>query len=459
MQLTPRRIGFLLLSFDLSLLVILFNAIGYVRRIIPAGEFILVPLLLPCAIALFSIYLIDGYRSRTDMLSVDYTSQHCLGLAAALLAVLLVIYVFAGDHSILRSSRGVVILSFGIFALFSISYRRMFSLRALKSRKQTSIIFLGDTLSCIAFQDECAGPKINHPVVYSVFDERHPTGVTPLRGEFRSFSSVLKDVAAGLLPVEAVVIHESAHQLQADDTETLMGLHARGIPTYTLDLFYQAYWHKIPLSRLNQIWLFQEGFQITRDGVFARVKRICDVSLAGFTLLLLSPVLGLVMLAIKIDDGGPVFFSQTRIGKNRLRFKIYKFRSMRLEKPREDERYTRPGDRRITRIGHLLRSTRLDEFPQLWNVLKGDMSMIGPRAEWDLLVDDYENKIPCYNFRHLVKPGITGWAQINYPYGANLDDTLRKLEYDLYYIKYYSFLLDASIVLKTIHVMLFGKGR
>jgi lipopolysaccharide/colanic/teichoic acid biosynthesis glycosyltransferase len=102
---------------------------------------------------------------------------------------------------------------------------------------------------------------------------------------------------------------------------------------------------------------------------------------------------------------------------------------------------------------------RLDELPQMWNVLRGDMSLIGPRAEWDRLVEDYSRQIPCYHFRHLVKPGVTGWAQVNYPYGANIEDTIRKLEYDLYYIRHFSFMLDASIVLKTIHIMIFGKGR
>jgi lipopolysaccharide/colanic/teichoic acid biosynthesis glycosyltransferase len=121
--------------------------------------------------------------------------------------------------------------------------------------------------------------------------------------------------------------------------------------------------------------------------------------------------------------------------------------------------YTAPDDARVTAVGRLLRATRLDELPQLWNVLKGDMSLIGPRAEWDRLAEGYAKKIPCYYFRHLVKPGITGWAQVNYRYGANLDDTIRKLEYDLYYIRYFSFRLDASIILKTIHIMLFGKGR
>jgi len=139
-------------------------------------------------------------------------------------------------------------------------------------------------------------------------------------------------------------------------------------------------------------------------------------------------------------------------------FQLLKLRTMRAGSVGGDL-YTKNNDPRITRVGSFLRKSRLDELPQLWNVLKGEMSLIGPRAEWDLLVADYERQIPCYSYRHLVKPGITGWAQVNYPYGASLDDTLRKLEYDLYYIRHFSFLLDASIALKTVQIMIFGKGR
>jgi lipopolysaccharide/colanic/teichoic acid biosynthesis glycosyltransferase len=124
-----------------------------------------------------------------------------------------------------------------------------------------------------------------------------------------------------------------------------------------------------------------------------------------------------------------------------------------------DDLYTREDDPRVTRLGRFLRKLRLDELPQLWNVFKGDMALIGPRAEWDKCVERYEKKIPFYHFRHLVKPGITGWAQVNYPYGESEEDALKKLQYDLYYIRHYSLKLDAMIVLKTVHTMLFGRGR
>lgn len=236
-----------------------------------------------------------------------------------------------------------------------------------------------------------------------------------------------------------------------------MQLHFAGVPTYTLELFHEVAWRKIPLYRINQTWLFQEGFSLAREPIFERIKRASDVALALVVLLLAAPLLALAAIAVLLDDGGPVFFRQTRVGRHRQPFTLYKLRTMRVAQ--DGARYTAKGDKRITRVGHFLRVSRLDELPQLWNVLKGDMSMIGPRAEWDLLVADYEKQIPCYHFRHLVRPGITGWAQVNYPYGASLDDTLRKLEYDLYYIRHYSFRLDAAIVLKTVHVMLFGKGR
>jgi len=214
---------------------------------------------------------------------------------------------------------------------------------------------------------------------------------------------------------------------------------------------------KIPLYRLNQTWLFQEGFQIAREPVFERLKRLSDIVLSSLGILFTLPLIAAAALAIKIEDGGPIFFRQNRIGRNRTPFPLFKLRTMHTTEG--GDLYTQKNDRRITRIGGFLRTSRIDEIPQLLNVFRGEMSLIGPRAEWDKLVADYESKIPCYHFRHLVKPGITGWAQINYPYGANLEDTLRKLEYDLYYIRHFSFVLDASIVLKTVHVMLFGKGR
>ena len=199
---------------------------------------------------------------------------------------------------------------------------------------------------------------------------------------------------------------------------------------------------------------------LANASAYAHAKRLIDLVVAGTALLALMPLFALVALLVRLGSGPPVIFRQTRVGCDEHPFWVYKFRTM-YNRPAEAEGslYTRAKDSRITPLGGWLRKLRLDELPQLWNVLKGDMSLIGPRAEWDRLVAQYEQSIPFYHFRHLVKPGITGWAQVNYPYGASREDTVEKLKYDLYYIRYYSLRLDAMIVLKTLHTMVWGKGQ
>jgi lipopolysaccharide/colanic/teichoic acid biosynthesis glycosyltransferase len=167
----------------------------------------------------------------------------------------------------------------------------------------------------------------------------------------------------------------------------------------------------------------------------------------------------LTALAIIVADSSPVLFRQTRVGRFGRPFTLYKFRTMTSGPDEKASPYTLKNDPRITRIGRILRLTRLDELPQLWNVVRGDMSMIGPRAEWDRLVETYKGEIPFYHLRFIVKPGITGWAQVNYGYGAGVKDAFEKLQYDLYYIKHCSPQLDASIILKTLFTILSASGQ
>ena len=452
-----RSITFGLLVLDVAASVAVFNLLSYIRGLGGAEHLMVFPLLAPIAAILLSIYLVEGYQARTDMLSLDYTSQHTIALIGAMLFTLLLTYVFIPPGFEFQSSRFFIALGFLAVIPLTLAYRRLIYLRIAASRGVRSLVFLGDPDSCGVFREECRKTGTVQPVIYSTAvpsSERSPGGSG---GEpMRPFRDVLDDMQHGRVAVEAIILRESASELPSEVSQQLVQLYFRGVPTYTLELFHQVYWKKIPLYRLNQTWLFQEGFQIAREPVFERLKRMSDVTLSILGLTLAAPLIVLGALAIWLEDRGPVFFVQRRIGKNHVPFQLLKLRTMR---PGGGDLYTQPGDARITRVGGLLRATRLDELPQLWNVLRGEMSLIGPRAEWDRLVQDYEREIPCYYFRHLVKPGITGWAQVNYPYGANVEDTERKLEYDLYYIRHFSFLLDASIVLKTIHIMLFGKGR
>jgi exopolysaccharide biosynthesis polyprenyl glycosylphosphotransferase len=453
-----RKTLLVLAALDTVSTLAVFNLVGHFRGV--SEGLIIWPLLAPLAALSFAIYLIGGYRSRTDMMSLDYTNLHAVALVAAMLATLLLTFVFFPGGFELQSSRTVIALSFLVIIPLTLSYRRLVYEKAIAARSGYNFVFLGPKESCEAFREECRAMSTWQPVIHS-WPSATPPAAETAGDEILSqpFPEVLAAVAEDRLAVEAIVLSESSRGLGAETAQQLVQLHFNGIPTYTSEQFHQFYWQKIPLRCIEPSWLFQEGFQITREPVFERMKRASDMVLSTLGLLLAAPFIALAAIAILVEDRGPVFFHQNRVGMHRRIFSAAKLRSMRSAAPKDGNLYTQPGDTRVTRVGRILRVTHLDELPQLWNVLKGDMSLIGPRPEWDRLVDEYESKIPCYDFRHLVKPGITGWAQVNYHYGASIDDTIRKLEYDLYYIRNFSFTLDASIMIKTVHVMLFGKGR
>jgi exopolysaccharide biosynthesis polyprenyl glycosylphosphotransferase len=457
---TPGRkmaIGLLLL--DTYALAFVFNLMGWLWGVGDPRNPVFDPLIVPLVLFVVSVFLIDGYRQRTDMAGLDYTSMHAIALLAAMAATLLVTFTVLPPGYTLQQSRAVVALSFLALIPLTLSYRRWIHLRYLKARGDRRLVFIGDSESREIFRDECARAGMKQNVIYvssRAEDPLEPLG-TGTAAATSGLGAVLRDIQRGDLAVEAIILRETSHDLNTETSQQLVDFYFAGIPTYTLELFHQVYWRKIPLYRINQTWLFQEGFRVAREPVFERIKRLCDIAFSLVGLTFAFPLLVVAAVLIRLEDNGPVFFRQNRIGRHRVPFWLFKLRTMKVAP--EGAPYTAPGDARITRIGRFLRASRIDEFPQLMNVLRGEMSLIGPRAEWDRLVSGYEKQIPCYHFRHLVRPGITGWAQVNYPYGAGLTDTLRKLEYDLYYIRYFSFTLDASIILKTIHVMLFGRGR
>jgi exopolysaccharide biosynthesis polyprenyl glycosylphosphotransferase len=439
-----RRKSLLLLACDIVLTVAIFNLVALLRGVI--GQPQVLPFLAPALVFVVSLHLIDGYGATSDMLSLDYASLHLIASFFAALTTFLLTFVFIPAGFELQSSRITIALGFGLLGPATLGYRRILYERSNLSRGERNIIFVGHKDDLDNFRAECARMGTARPFVHA-----DPS----VSGQVES---VLGTVVRSEVLVEAIVVKESGNDLPSDVPIRLVQLYFQGVPTYTLELFHQVYWRKIPLYRINPIWLFQEGFKVAREPVFERTKRALDILLSVLGLILSLPVVAVAAVAIKLDDGGPIFFTQRRIGQHKVPFKLVKLRTMRASDGSSDP-YTRQNDSRITRVGSLLRNTRMDELPQLWNVLLGDMSLIGPRAEWDRLVAEYERDIPSYHFRHLVKPGITGWAQVNYRYGQGVEDTLRKLEYDLYYIRRYSFMLDASIVLKTLHVMLLRKGR
>lgn len=215
---------------------------------------------------------------------------------------------------------------------------------------------------------------------------------------------------------------------------------------------------KIPVSAINVGWFVENLREFNKRG-FETFKRFLDLAAAvllGVPTLLIFP---LVALAIKLDDPGPILFRQKRMGKDGHLFDVIKFRTMVTDAEREGAQWSMEGDHRITAIGHVLRKTRIDELPQLWNVLKGEMSLVGTRPERPEFIKQLAETIPFYETRHLVKPGLTGWAQINFRYGSSVDDAKEKLQYELYYIKNRSVLLELSILIKTLATVLRCEGH
>lgn len=238
----------------------------------------------------------------------------------------------------------------------------------------------------------------------------------------------------------------------------ILGCKLSGIEIVDAMSFYEQMTGKLMVEKINPSWfIFSNGSRVT---LFMRVyKRVLDLLFALVGLVLVTPLIPFIALAIKLDSEGPVFFQQVRVGKGEKDFTLYKFRTMHQNAEQTTGAvWARKDDPRITRVGAFLRQTRLDEVPQLFNVLKGDMSFVGPRPERPEFVARLKEEIPYYSNRHYVKPGATGWAQVKYPYGASVEDAIEKLRYDLYYIKNYSLLLDFMIILETVKVVIFGRG-
>ena len=239
--------------------------------------------------------------------------------------------------------------------------------------------------------------------------------------------------------------------------EGLLACKIAGIPVVQYLSFVEKEIRRVDLKRMELSWLlYSEGFVF---GALDRVlKRTLDLLVSVTVLVLASPFLLPAMLAIKLEDGGPVLYRQTRVTRGGRHFQINKLRTMRVDAERAGAVWAAQADPRITRIGAFLRRTRLDELPQLFNVLRGEMSFVGPRPERPDFVAMLSDAIPLYQERHMAKAGLTGWAQINYPYGASIDDARSKLSYDLYYVKNFSVLFDLLIIVQTIRVVLWPGG-
>jgi sugar transferase (PEP-CTERM system associated) len=271
-------------------------------------------------------------------------------------------------------------------------------------------------------------------------------------GSMEDFAWTVKTVKPDVL-VAAMEERRAALPIDSILECKLQGVEVDDWPT-----FYEKLTTKLLVSHLRPSWLvFSDGFK--RSRIDDLLKRGADIAVATILGLAALPVCLIAAVLIKLDSRGPVFFRQERVGKAGRVFTLVKFRTMRQHAERETGPvWAQARDPRVTRVGRLLRETRVDEIPQFLNVLLGDMSLVGPRPERPTFVVELSEQLPFYMYRHVVKPGITGWAQVRYRYGSTLEDSREKLEYDLYYVKNRSLFLDLLIIIQTVQVVLFGRG-
>lgn len=264
----------------------------------------------------------------------------------------------------------------------------------------------------------------------------------------------LTEPKLGKKRINAIAADLHSPELSADWQKFLAQCTLNGIPVYNSRQLEESLTGRVKIRHMYE----NDLGSLLPSPNYSLVKRVIDISLIVATFPITLPVMAITAIAIRLESEGGAMFIQNRVGQGGKEFRIYKFRSMCKDSEKDGVQFAQAGDMRVTRIGKFIRKTRIDELPQFFNVLKGDMSLIGPRPEQKAFVDKFEEEIPFYNYRHIVKPGISGWAQVVHGYAADVDDTRVKVEHDFYYIKNFSLWLDILIIFKTLKTMLTGFG-
>lgn len=396
-----------------------------------------------------AFYTLDCYRvGREDF--KDSFIRLVMAVALGIICTGFIFYTF--EHW--RFPRLTFIIQLGVILFLTLSWRYAYyriSKRGVRARGK--LLFLGVDMAGRA--KRLLAEHMPELEIAGYVGAK--SAATDESGPWQGDIPAVLDVV-GSLGVNHLLILDPA-ALDQDLARRLFQAKLRGLRVDDMRSLYERLASRLPIDFIKEDWLLlDDGFNMAANEATRRVKRAFDICVSLGLLLVLWPLVLLAALAIRLDSPGAAVFKQKRVGQNGREFVLYKLRSMRLDAEKDGARWASEGDPRVTRTGRFLRKSRIDELPQLWNVLMGDMSLIGPRPERMEFVRELEQKLPFYGVRHTVKPGVTGWAQVCYPYGASLEDSRYKLEYDLYYIKHLSPLLETKIVLRTIGVILFPRG-
>ena len=404
-------------------------------------------------VAIVCLYWSDLYDFRVilDRRALFVRSLHALGAASLILAA---IYFWFPD---LVVGRGVFMLSAGLVITVVLGWRIAFEWLSGRAGPRERLLLVGTGDSAVRLARELYQRKdLGVEIVGFIDPDPSRVGATIFNPGVVGTVEDIPTVARAL-SVDRVVVSlgDARGKLPMDK---LLEMRLDGMAFDHLASVYEQYTGKIAVENLRPSWLiFSSGYRKPR--LLRITKQALDMLAASLGLTLSAPLMLIVAAAIKLSSRGPVFYHQQRVGQHGKVFVIHKFRSMKVDAEQSTGAvWARSDDKRVTPVGPLLRRTRLDELPQLWNVLCGDMSLVGPRPERPEFVASLTREIPFYGQRHIVKPGITGWAQVSYTYGASVEDALEKLQYDLFYIKNMSPALDLFVLIKTIKTVLVAKG-
>lgn len=399
------------------------------------------------------LHLNDVYGFRKAKPTKEYVIRICQALLMASLA--LAVVNFAVPEVLV--GRGVLGISLCLGCIFLVVWHTYLRLRLDIREPNTNLLVLGTgNLAREAVREILRHPELGIKVVGFVDDNPELVGVSIVNPKVVGLYEDLPSLVASHKVDRIIVgLQDRRGKLPIKD---LLEFKTRGVAIEDATAFYERVAGKIPIENLKPSWMvFNTGFSVSKRMLIE--KRIFSLTISSFLLLLFSPIILILMALIKLDSKGPVFYRQERVGQDGKTFTLVKFRSMFVDaESGSGPVWCKEGDPRVTRMGRLMRRTRLDELPQLWNVLRGDMSLVGPRPERPHFVDQLAKSIPYYPLRHIIKPGITGWAQINYGYANSLEHTIEKLQYDLFYIKNMSWVLDCLIILETVKTVLVRRG-
>lgn len=406
----------------------------------------LVTLIFQFCLYFFDLYDLSGARSATEELTIIIQA---FGTGCIVLGVVyfLVPYIIISSK-VFWTGYGAICVSVFLwrFVYRYVLDRKMFS---------QSIMILGTGKMAAAIAGEIVGNRDSGYTILCFVGPENPSVSLPAGISLYTDVSKLPDLCHKFKVEKIVVALDDRRGLTP--IAELLQCKMEGIAIDTGVTFYEGLTAKILVENVNPSWLiFSTGFK--KYPLCNVIKRLLDVFFSAFGLLVSLPITLISALIIKLESPGPIFYTQERVGEMGQTFKVIKFRSMCSDAEKDGPVWAMQNDTRVTGYGAFMRKVRIDEVPQMWNVLKGEMSFVGPRPERPVFVEELTKSIPYYSLRHTVKPGITGWAQILYPYGASEEDALRKLEYDLYYIKNLAVSMDLWIIFQTIRTVLFQKG-